>query len=285
MKHIFQKAKLVGVTALSCAMLSGIVFAQGGGFKRQELVIGDRAGGSYGIMEGGSRVSATVTQVKPIEQAIIVLDASNSMSHLYGKVLSELESAIPANVGVPTMVIRFSEDLVVVQEYTTSRSDIVSAFKKEASSWGSSSSSDRSMKMATHLYDAIGKLSEYTKGKTTHIMLVTDGMDSRNRIANMPALIKSDMVVSYLNWAWRDFSLKVEEPNSIVLGGGKSRKVENPNNALAVIARYSGGDIENFSDWKLFRGYIAKRLSAGGAVYQATWDSPNPELPFKITSR
>jgi hypothetical protein len=284
MKHIFQKAKLIGATALSCAVLSGFAFAQGG-FKRQELVLGDRAGGSYGISEGGNRVPATVTQVKAIEQAIIVLDASNSMSHLYGKVLGELESAIPANVGVPTMVIRFSEDLVVVQEYTTSRTDIVNAFKKEAANWGSSSSSDRSMKMATHLYDAIGKLSEYTKGKNTHVMLVTDGMDSRNRIANMPSLVKSDMVVSYLNWAWRDFSLKVEEPNSIVLGGGKSRKVEGPNNALAVIARYSGGDVENFTDWKLFRAYIGKRLSSGGAVYQATWDSSNPELPFKITAR
>lgn len=284
MKHIFNKAKLVGATAVSCALLTGFAFAQGAGFKRQELVLGDRAGASYGISEGGNRVPATVTQLKAIDQVIIVLDASNSMTYLYGKAIDEVQQSIPSNVAVPTMIIRFSEELVVLQDYTTSRTDLVDTLKKEAGSW-SNGSSDRTMKVSTHLYDAITKLSEYTKGKNTHIMLLTDGMDSRNRIANLPDIIKTDMVVSYLNWGWRDFSLKVDEPNSVQLGGGRARMADSPRNALAVIARYSGGDVQNFTDWKAFRAYFNRRLANGGAVYQATWDSANPEVPFTITSR
>lgn len=87
---VLSAALLVGWTTVDVAL------GQTPTVRREECAIGDRVGASYGILEGGVRVNATVTQIKPIEQVVIVLDGSGSMIPIYPQLVEALRKALPA---------------------------------------------------------------------------------------------------------------------------------------------------------------------------------------------
>ncbi len=252
---------------------------------REERVIGDRAGGSYGILEGGLRVNATVTQIKPIEQVVIMLDGSGSMAPIYPRIVEELRKALPAQIGAPTAIVRFSAQKAFLQDFTASRAALDSALAKEQQLWSGGGAKDDTMKATTNIYGALVELAEVAQGKLTHFIVVTDGNDSLNNRLDLSSIINENMVISYLNWGYRSFSARVDEENAVVINGSGSRPMELPNVTLRFIARRTGGETLNYTDWKNFREYFKRRLSAAGALYQATWESMNPEIPFSLSAR
>ncbi|MFQ3583212.1 MAG: hypothetical protein SNJ67_09725 [Chloracidobacterium sp.] len=278
------------VLALSMVLLTGwsanaITFGQMPMVTRQERILGDRIGSSYGILEGGARVKATVTQVKPVEQVVIVLDGSGSMVPIYARIVEELRKALPSQTAVPTAIARFSAQKTFLQDFTTSRAALDEALVREQRLWSSGGSGDATMKTTTDLYGVLAGLKDISQSKMTHFIIITDGNDSLNDRVDLSRLVGENMVVSYLNWGYRSFSARVDEANAVVITGSGSRKMDVPNVTLRFIVRKTGGDMVNYTDWKTFGSYIKRRLSQAGAVYQATWESANPEIPFSLSAK
>ncbi|OYT69655.1 MAG: hypothetical protein CFK52_13255 [Chloracidobacterium sp. CP2_5A] len=275
----------LGALLLAGCLASDAARAQMPSVRREERVIGDRVGGSYGIFEGGARVNANVTQLKPIEQVVILLDGSGSMAPIYPRIAEELRRALPARIGAPTAIVRFSAQKTFIQDFTTSRAALESALANEQQLWAGSNPGDDTMKATTNIYGTLVALAETAPDKLTHFIVVTDGNDSLNSRVDMARLVNENVVISYLNWGYRSFSARVDEKNAVVVAGNGSRAMEIPNVTLRFIAQRTGGDLLNYSDWKKFGEYFKRRLSAPGALYRATWDSMNPEVPFSLSAR
>lgn len=275
----------VGAVLLAGCLSSDVVWGQMPTVKREEQILGDRAGAKYSVLEGGQRVTATVTQVKPVEQVVIVLDGSGSMVPIYPRIVEELRKALPAQMAVPTAIARFSAQKAMLQDFTTTRATLDTALAKEQQLWSSGGANDNTMKVTTNLYGVLAELKALTQGKMTHFIVVTDGNDSLNERVDLRQILGADMVVSYLNWGYRSFSARVDEANAVVVTGSGSRNMDTPNVTLRFIAQRTGGDVLNYTDWKTFGAYVKRRLSTPGALYRATWESTNPETPFTLSAR
>ncbi len=275
---------------LSTVLLTGwlasdVVWGQMPAMKREERILGDRAGANYSVLEGGMRVPATVTQIKPIEQVVIVLDGSGSMVPIYPRIVEELRKALPSQMAVPTAIARFSMQKVMLQDFTTSRSTLDGALAKEQQLWSGGGTNDGTMKSKTNIYGVLTALQEVIGDKMTHCIVVTDGNDSFTERIDLPRVTKENMVVSYVNWAYRSFSARVDEENAVLVTGSGSRRMDIPNVTLRFVARQTGGEVVNYDDWKAFGAYFKRRLSTPGALYRATWESTNPEVPFTLSGR
>lgn len=253
---------------------------------REERAIGDRVGASYGVLEGGVRVAnATVAQIKPIEQVVLVLDGSGSMTPVYARIVEELRKALPARPAVPTAIVRFSAQKSVLQDFTSSRAALDEALAKEQNLWAGGGVNDGTMKSTTDIYGTLSNLAAMTQGKLTHFIIITDGNDSLQQLVDLPRIATEEMVVSYLNWGYRSFSARVDEANAVVVTGGGARRMDIPNVTLRFLAERTGGDVLNYDDWRQLNAYIKRRLSNAGALYRATWESNNPLVPFSLSAR
>jgi hypothetical protein len=275
----------LGTVLLTGWLASGVVCAQMPTMKREERILGDRAGANYSVLEGGMRVPATVTQIKPVEQVVIILDGSGSMVPIYPRIVEELRKALPAQMAVPTAIARFSMQKTMLQDFTTSRATLDGALAKEQQLWSSGGTNDGTMKSKTNIYGVLTALQEVIGNKMTHCIVVTDGNDSFTERIDLPRIIKENMVVSYVNWAYRSFSARVDEENAVLVTGSGSRRMDIPNVTLRFIVRQTGGEVVNYDDWKAFGAYFKRRLSMPGVLYRATWESTNPEIPFTLSAR
>ncbi len=275
----------LGMVLLAGWLSSDVVWGQMPTMKREERILGDRAGANYGVLEGGMRVPATVTQIKPIEQVVIVLDGSGSMVPIYARIVEELRKALPSQMAVPTAIARFSMQKTMLQDFTTSRAALDGALAKEQQLWSSGGTNDGTMKSKTNIYGVLTALQEVIGDKMTHCIVVTDGNDSFTERIDLPRVVKENMVVSYVNWAYRSFSARVDEENAVLVTGSGSRRMDIPNVTLRFVARQTGGEVVNYDDWKAFGAYFKRRLTTPGALYRATWESANPEIPFTLSAR
>lgn len=275
----------LGMVLLTAWLAGDVAVGQMPTVTRQERILGDRIGGNYGVLEGGVRVNATVTQVKPVEQIVIVLDGSGSMVPIYPRIVEELRKALPSQLAVPTAIARFSAEKAFLQDFTTSRAALDQALVKEQQLWASGGLSDNTMKATTNIYGTLTGLADVAQAKLTHFIVVTDGNDSLNDRIDLSRIVNENTVVSYLNWGYRSFSARVDEANAVVITGSGSRQMDIPNVTLRFVVRKTGGDILNYTDWKKFGDYFKRRLSTSGAVYQATWESMNPEVPFVLSAK
>ncbi|MGQ9898416.1 MAG: hypothetical protein ACUVR8_12785 [Acidobacteriota bacterium] len=275
----------LGAVLLTGWLASDAVWGQMPTVRREERILADRPATNYSVLEGGARVPATVTQVKPIEQVVIVLDGSGSMVPIYPQIVGELRKALPAQIAVPTAMVRFSLEKTVLQEFTTSRATLDSALAKEQQMWSGSATRDNTMKSGTNLYGSLAALHEIIGDKMTHCIVVTDGNDSLYKRVDLSRTIKENMVVSYVNWAYRSFSARVDEENAVLVAGSGARRMDIPNVTLRFLVRQTGGEIVNYDDWKAFSTYFKRRLSTPGVLYRATWESTNPEIPVTLSAR
>ncbi len=288
-RNIKVRNMKAGLT-LSVALLTGwlttnVAPGQMPTVTREEYILADRAGSGYNIVESGVRVNATVTQLKPIEQVMLVLDGSNSMLPVYPRIVEEIRKALPARLAVPTAIVRFSAQKAVLQDFTSSRAALDEALAKEQSLWADGSANDRTMKSTTDIYGTLAGLNVMTQGRMTHVIIITDGNDSLQQVIDLPRVVPNDIVVSYLNWGYRNFSARVNEENAVVVTGNGSRRMDIPNVTLRFVAERTGGDVLNYSDWRQLNAYIKRRLSNAGVLYRATWESSNPLLPFSLSAR
>jgi hypothetical protein len=275
----------LGTVLLAGWLTGNIAWGQMPTIKREERLLGDRLGANYSVFEGGVRVKATVTPIKPIEQVVIVLDGSGSMTPIYLRIVEELRKALPAQIAVPTAIARFSVRKLMLQNFTTSRAELESALAREQQAWSRGGSNDNTMRSNTNLYGVLTELQEVIGDKMTHCIIVTDGNDSFNQRIDLPQVVKENMVVSYVNWAYRSFSARVDEEKAVLVTGNGSRRMDIPNVTLRFLARQTGGEVVNYDDWKAFGAYFKRRLSTPGVLYRATWESTNPEVPSTLSVR
>lgn len=261
-------------------------------FSRQAYVLCDRAMDRLQVVEAGFPVESTSTTIGPIEQIIIAIDTSVSMKHLIPTTPDNVRKSLPDQPPIPIMVAVFNEQVEVLCDFTTSHDVLDETLKKVHVS-------DRS----TAIFEAIRTFQTYAQQKRTHLILLTDGADTTYRKVHVPEmLLSTNLVVSYLNWGYRDQKLHIDEPganrqaldfpetekSSKETSASHSKKTSNhrvevgPDDAVSIVSERTGGDVMNFVKWNELVDYLKRRLKMVGVLHQLSWKTENPECSFQI---
>lgn len=240
-------------------------------FARQHSFIDRERALKFKVMEGDAEVAPEQVEVKPIKKVIIAIDNSKSMKYLLPKLVKELARSLPKAIELPTMVVAFNERAEVMTDFTTSADAIKAAFQRIQCAPAN-----------TRLFEVIESVKELAGDHLTHLILITDGADTSQRVINIRALLDdARLTISYLNWGYADPSLIVDEPG--YQANGKSRIIKvKPNHTLSLIAERSGGEVINLTSWKTMKSYVQVQLNAGSYLYSIFWHSENPARTFQI---
>lgn len=240
-------------------------------FARQEKFVSEKEITSLKVKEGLEEISPEILDIKQIKQTIIAIDNSKSMKYILGDLAKQLEKSLPKIIASPTMLVTFNEEIEVISTFTTSRSELVEAIRKMQIS-----------QKNTFLFKAINDIKEFSHNSLTHLILITDGVDTENKIVNVKELLSlGNLTISYINWAYRDPSIGVDEPGYNPNGEARTIKVC-PALGLSNIAKRSGGDVINLTSWKPLRRYIEQNLKSTCFLYTAFWYTNNPMNNFYI---
>ncbi|MEW6736301.1 MAG: VWA domain-containing protein [Acidobacteriota bacterium] len=242
-------------------------------FARRAAFLSEDGSERFLVMEAGEQIAPESSESEQINQIILAIDNSDSMKYLLPDLVDHLEKTLPTQPSVPIMIATFNEKVEVLANFTTSKTTLQKALANISVSH-----------QATKLFAALRTLQEYAKERYTHLIFITDGADTAQEKINIQEILsRSYTTISYVNWGYGDASLPVNEPG--YRAAVKSSMVKtNPNSTLTALARASGGDVMNFTDWKPLKRYLQRRLNAGGFIYRLFWHTENPERAFQIIS-
>jgi hypothetical protein len=243
------------------------------------------------VTESGKEVTAANLENEKIEQIIIAIDTSGSMRKIVPGIISHLESDLP-NPEVPIMVTTFNEQVEKLSDFTTSKNDLKSAFKKVHSTGNS-----------TIVYNTIPQLEQFAGNHCTHIILITDGNETISNKVNIHEMLEknSHVAISYICWAFGNTGIDTGERVQELDKKSKDDKKEDkdiaqlkkerkgkhiielsPNPTLKSISFLSGGDVRYMKNWKEFSDYFTERLGNKSILYHLDWRTDNPERPYQV---